>query len=94
MTQLRMKRVRVTKFHIPDTPINDRPLHAITDDDGGFAKKADLERALFHALAGVELGTQDVAILSWLAGWEPDTVAVICSWMERARAQEREACGG
>jgi hypothetical protein len=36
------------------------------------------------AAAGVELGAYDERIVSWLAGWEPQTVAVIASWIIRA----------
>jgi hypothetical protein len=34
--------------------------------------------------AGVELGAQDHAVLLWLAGWEPSTVAVIAGLIRRA----------
>jgi hypothetical protein len=35
--------------------------------------------------AGVELGAYDHAILLWLAGWEPATVAVVAGLISRAR---------
>jgi hypothetical protein len=35
--------------------------------------------------AGVELGAYDRRIIAWLAGWEPQTVAVICGLISRAR---------
>ena len=35
--------------------------------------------------AGVELGAFDHAILVWLAGWEPSTVAVVAGLIGRAR---------
>jgi hypothetical protein len=40
------------------------------------------------AAAGVELGAYDHAILLWLAGWEPATVAVIAGLIARARQPE------
>ena len=36
------------------------------------------------AAAGVELGGYDERIVSWLAGYEPQMVAVIASWITRA----------
>ena len=44
------------------------------------------QRMLLDALAagGVYLGTYDHRIVLWLAGWEPQVVAVICGWIERA----------
>jgi hypothetical protein len=35
--------------------------------------------------AGVDLGAHDHAILAWMAGWEPSTVAVIAGIITRAR---------
>jgi hypothetical protein len=43
---------------------------------------ADLDAAL----SGVELGTYDLQIVEWLAGWDPPTVAVVCGLITRARA--------
>ncbi|HYB16157.1 MAG TPA: hypothetical protein VEF71_11890 [Streptosporangiaceae bacterium] len=40
------------------------------------------------AAAGVELGAWDHQIVTWLAGWEPSTVAVIAGWVARARLGE------
>lgn len=40
---------------------------------------------LLEALAGVELGAYDHAILDWLTVWEPSTVAVIAGWVKRSR---------
>lgn len=96
MARSKMRRIRVVKINIPDGPINESPWHAITDDDGDHAGRGELELALHHALDGLELGSQDVDTLRWLAGWEPTTIAVICSWITRARAQgmEREARHG
>jgi hypothetical protein len=36
------------------------------------------------AAAGVELGAYDHRIVTWLAGYEPQAVAVIAGWIERA----------
>jgi hypothetical protein len=87
-----MKRIRVTKFSIPSGPIYDwHDLNrAITDDDGEFASTTEHKEALEAALAGLELGAQDVRTLEWLAGWETQTVAVLCAWINRARAQGAE----
>ena len=43
-------------------------------------------RMLCEALsaARVDLGTYDHRIVSWLATWEPQTVAVIAGWVQRA----------
>jgi len=43
--------------------------------------------------AGVELGSYDLRILTWLAGWEPQAVEVIAAVIERA-AQQPESNGG
>jgi hypothetical protein len=75
----------MVKFNIPDGPIADsRGLtRAITDDDGDFAGNEDRERALLHHLSGLELGPGDLGTIKWLAGWETETVVVICSWLRR-----------
>ncbi len=43
-------------------------------------------RLLCEALsaAGVELGAYDHRIALWLTTWEPQTIAVIASWITRA----------
>jgi hypothetical protein len=38
------------------------------------------------AAAGVALGAFDVRIVSWLAGWEPETCAVVAGFISRAYA--------
>jgi hypothetical protein len=45
------------------------------------ANLADLEAAV----SSLALGDYDRRILTWLAGWEPATVAVICGFIRRAR---------
>jgi len=37
-----------------------------------------------HA-AGVPLGSYDIQIIEWLAGWEPATCAVVAGLISRAR---------
>ena len=43
------------------------------------------------AAAGVELGAHDTRIVTWLAGWEWSTLAVIASWVARAAASREPA---
>lgn len=67
-----------------------RVVYAAFDADPGAGKMAPHSLAMLtRALdaAGVELGAYDRRIAEWLAGWEPATVAVICGWVSRARAQ-------
>jgi hypothetical protein len=62
-------------------------VYAAFDLDPGVGKMAPHNhRLLCQALtsAGVDLGAYDHRIVSWLAGWEPATVAVIASWVQRA----------
>jgi hypothetical protein len=51
------------------------------------------QRMLLDALAGagVYLGTYDHRIVEWLAGWEPQTVAVIAGWVQRASEADQSA---
>jgi len=53
---------------------------------GRFPERDERYRALLTALGDVELGSFDVRILHWLAGWEPSTVGTVCSLIHRARA--------
>jgi hypothetical protein len=50
-------------------------------------------RMLCEALsaAGVELGGYDHAIAAWMAGWEPEVVAVIAGWVQRARQADDQS---
>ncbi len=52
------------------------------------ASRGMLTEAL--AAAGVELGVYDWRILSWLAGWEDATCAVVAGWITRAAARDRK----
>lgn len=45
------------------------------------------------AAAGVETGAYDAEICAWLAGWEPETLAVVVGLIERAHAAGRAAAG-
>jgi hypothetical protein len=40
--------------------------------------------------AGVTLGVYDEAIVRWLAGWEPSTIAVIAGLITRAHEAGKE----
>ena len=53
-------------------------------------------RLLCEALtaAGVELGAYDHRIVRWLAGWEPETCAVIAGLVSRAHAAGERAAPG
>ena len=64
-----------------------RAVYAAFRSDSGTGKMAPHNhRLLCEALtaAGVELGGYDHRIAWWLAGWEPQTVAVVASWVQRA----------
>jgi len=49
--------------------------------DGSLRMLEDACRA-----AGVQLGAYDYRVLLWLAGWEPQTCAVVAGWVTRAAA--------
>ena len=51
------------------------------------------QRMLLDALAaaGVYLGAYDHRIVEWLATWEPQTVAVIAAWVQRASQADDKA---
>lgn len=78
----------MVKLNIPQGPISAEPLDAIRTDDRGFASEVIRMYALLDALRGLELGAYDHRIMEWLVEFEPSTVAVVCSWLERARAQD------
>lgn len=64
-----------------------RQIYAAFDIDPGIGKMIPPNhRLLCEALsaAGVDLGAYDHRIALWLAGWEPQTVMVIASWVQRA----------
>lgn len=53
----------------------------------GFLSRAELERVLEDALAGIALGAHDRRIAAWMAGWDASTVLTVASWITRARAE-------
>lgn len=64
-----------------------RAVHAAFDADPGAGKMAPHNLAMLrqaYDAAGIELGAYDSRILAWLAGWEPQTVAVIAGLITRA----------
>lgn len=73
-------------INIPDGPIDNEPFDAIRATDGERLDAAE-RQALLQTLDGIQLGAYDLLIVDWLATWEPSTVAVICSWIRRARTQ-------
>lgn len=74
----------MAEINIPDGPIETEPIHAIVMHPGERSPRVNAV-ALHAALNGVVLGVWDREILDWLAGWEPSTVATVCSWLHRAR---------
>lgn len=79
----------MSDFAIPREPITEYPSGAIVYDFRKERGEDACRQALRDALDGVELGSYDVDILNWLAGWEPATVAVVCSWLYRKEAASR-----
>lgn len=70
---------------------------AFRADPGAGKMTPHNHRLLCDALnaAGVELGAYDHRIALWLAGFEPQTVAVVAGWITRAsRAAASEAGAG
>jgi hypothetical protein len=64
-----------------------RQVYAAFDADPGVGKMAPHNlRLLLDALAAaaVRVGAYDIQIAQWVAGWEPQTVAVIAGWVQRA----------
>jgi hypothetical protein len=56
---------------------------------GGMARHNERMLRESCAAAGVALGAFDARIVSWLAGWEPGTCAVIAGLISRAHAAGR-----
>jgi len=64
-----------------------RAVYAAFDRDHGTGKMAPHSYLMLISAceaAGVGLGAYDQRILAWLAGWEPQTCAVICGLISRA----------
>jgi hypothetical protein len=69
-----------------------RAVYAAFGADPGVGRMArHNERMLWEscAAAGVALGAFDARVVSWLAGWEPGTCAVIAGLIGRAYAARR-----
>jgi hypothetical protein len=68
-----------------------REVYAAFRADPGLGKIGPNHRMLLDALAaaGVYLGAYDHRIAEWLANWEPQTVAVIAGWVQRASEVRR-----
>ncbi|MFS8198817.1 hypothetical protein ACLVWQ_09015 [Streptomyces sp. CWNU-52B] len=64
-------------------PVSVGPIHRAPY---GFVEDPGQRAALLAELkaAGVELGTYDLRIVDWLAGWDWPTVATIASLIRRA----------
>ena len=78
----------MAEINIPAGPIDSEPVNAIVPAPGESSRAAATD-ALLAALDGVKLGRYDRDILAWLSGWEPSTVAVVCSWLHRVREAGR-----
>jgi hypothetical protein len=66
-----------------------RAVYEAFDADPGVGRMAPHNERMLRescAAAGVALGAFDVRIVSWLAGWEPETCAVIAGLISRAYA--------
>jgi hypothetical protein len=71
-----------------------RAVYAAFDRDHGPGKMTPHTLAMLTAAceaAGVELGAYDRRILAWLAGWEPQTAAVVAGLITRAHQAGRQA---
>ena len=71
-----------------------RAVYDAFDRDPGVGKMAPHNlRLLLDALAqaGVYVGAYDIQIAQWVAGWEPQTVAVIAGWAQRAGQADGQA---
>jgi hypothetical protein len=60
-----------------------RHIYGLPPGTGAWGAAA--HKMLEDACAGIDLGAYDHAIILWLAGWEPSTVAVIAGLITRAR---------
>lgn len=82
----------MTSSRIPTGPIEIAPYNAITPPRAprGAAATETFRAELLVALDGIQLGAYDHRMIAWLAGWDTETVATICSWLLRKSAAERE----
>ena len=77
-----------TEAQARETPAVRAVYEAFGADPGVGRMAPHNHRMLCGALAaaGVDLGAYDHRIISWLAGWEPETCAVIAGLVSRAHA--------
>ena len=68
-------------------PDDDGPLD--TAPPGPYTPPAGRRQALLSALAGVELGAYDDAIVGWLCGLDDPTCRTVVSLIRRARRAAR-----
>jgi hypothetical protein len=67
-------------------PIEDRPNSLWPPYTGDvYITREERQAALRDALRGIDLGEYDTHMMEWLAGWDIEQVAVVVSWIERAR---------
>lgn len=78
----------MTASRIPTGPIEIAPYNAITPPRAprGAAATETFRAELLAALDGIQLGAYDHRMIAWLAGWDTETVATVCSWLVRTRA--------
>jgi hypothetical protein len=65
--------------YAPTGPING-------DVSAPFVERQERREAFLDALAGVELGTEDISTVEWLAGWDDHTARTVVSLLLRVRA--------
>lgn len=82
----------MSESRIPTGPIEIAPYNAITPPRAprGAVATETFRAELLAVLDDVELGAYDHRMIAWLAGWDTETVATICSWVLRKGAAERE----
>ena len=79
-----------TERQASDTPAV-QAIHAAFRASPGVGRMQPLNQQMLSdalAAAGVETGTYDRRIIGWLAGWEPEVVAVIAGLVVRAHASQ------
>ena len=68
--------------YAPDGPLETSP-------PGPYTAPEDRRQAFLSALAGVELGAYDDAIIEWLCGMDDPTCRTVVSLIRRARKTAR-----
>ena len=51
----------------------------------GYVPRAEQRRMLIEELAGLELGSWDEVILTWMSGWDTSTTLTVATWLRRVR---------